>query len=219
MFETQISYPCAVSDQTEEWYSAAYDWVKSRLDEEHHTTLWVPQKNILNNNEFLKLLSNDEDVHIVTGKEGRIYEAHGPVLAMYPESADLGKITYGRGVTALCIVQGLVAPLETWIQETSSEVLHDFTFQIEEPVLTPEVVGGLARITKRVNHNNTIAAGYEKKQVVSELLRLHDTAEDLPPHRAMQWCAAHGWREDNLKKLGRYIQEINNGSRPRIPVC
>lgn len=219
MFEIQISYPCAVSDQTDEGYSAAYEWVKSRLDEEQHITLWVPQKNILNNNKFLKSLSSDEDVNIVTGKEGCMYKAHGPVLAMYPESADLGKITYGKGVTALCIVQGLVDPLETWIQETSSKVLHDFTFQLEEPSLTPEIVRGLKRITNRINHNNTIAASYEKKQVVSELLRLHDAAEYLPPHRAMQWCAARGWRGDNLKKLGGYIQNINNGSRPKMPVC
>lgn len=218
MFKTQISYPCAVSDQTDEGYSAAYEWVMSRLDEEQYITLWVPQKNILNNNEFLKSLSNDEEVNIVTGKEGGIYKAHGPVLAMYPESADLGKITYGRVITALCIVQGLIDPLETWIQETSSKILHDFAFQLEEPSLTPEVVCGLERITNRINHNNTIAAGYEKKQVVSGLLRLYDAAEYLPLHRTMQWCAAHGWRGDNLNKLGGYIQDINNGSRPEIPV-
>ena len=68
-------------------------------------TLWVPQKNSLNGNEFLKRLSVQSDVDIIFGRNRLMFNADGPVLAMYPSVEDLGTIVGSRGITALCVVQ------------------------------------------------------------------------------------------------------------------
>lgn len=149
-----------------------------------------------------------------------MFNADGPVLAMYPSVEDLGTIVGSRGITALCVVQW-VDSLKIWIQETKAEVLteeslnNDLSWNEEELSLLPEVVQGLEHITKMVNCDNAISGGHEKKIVVRRLLQLHDKGIDLPGDAMAEWVAAHGWSEKNCKKLKEYAEKINKGIRPR----
>ena len=225
MFEKPIDYPCAIADHTEEGERAALRWAHRHVREGQQLTLWVPQKNTLNNNEFLRDLAKREgrDLTIAAGKN--VYRVNGPVLAMYPDPDNLAYTAAAYGVTALAVVQWS-SPLDTWAKEVNAEVLHTCEPEVEqrmlltgsepEPELAPVVVHALERITQLINHNNTISAGREKRDVVGPLLRLHDDGVRLPAKKMAEWAVAHGWRSDNPKELIEWVRKINSGVRPRV---
>lgn len=83
------------------------------------------------------------------------------------------------------------------------------------PELDPVAFEAMKSLTSAINHNNTIAAGYEKDMVVSALLALHD-AGVLMDGAAVQGSAlAHGWAGKNSSRLAKYVDDINDGKRPR----
>lgn len=224
MFEKPIDYPCAIADQTEEGARAALRWARRHVREGQRLTLWVPQKRTLNNNEFLRDLAKREgrDLTIAVGKD--VYRVNGPVLAMYADPDDLAYPAAAHGVTALVVVQ-CSSPLDTWAKEVNAEVVHTFKPVVErapltgsgpEPELIPAVVHALEGITQMINHNNTISAGRDKRDVIRPLLRLHDDGVPLPPKRMAEWAVAHGWRSDNPKELMGWVRKINSGVRPRV---
>ena len=82
MFAGTIDYPCAIADHTEEGVNAALSWARQHVGAGQVLTLWVMQRGILNNNEFLRDLSKEEgaDLEIAVGKD--VYRVNGPVLAL-----------------------------------------------------------------------------------------------------------------------------------------
>ena len=163
----------------------------------------------------------DVDLAIAVGKD--IHRVNGPVLAMYPDAEDLAYPAGAQGVTALAVVQWS-SPLETWAQEVNAEIVHTFEPVADrgplpglepEAELIPTIVDALERITQMINHNNTISAGRDKRDVVRPLLRLHDEGIILPPKKMAEWAVAHGWRRGNPKELIDLAKKINNGVRPR----
>ena len=212
MFATPIGYPCAISDQSDEGLEAALRWVVDHLQEGQHLTVWVSQKSVLTANSFFRDLTSERGVHVAVGRGGGYFHANGPVLALYADADGLGKITSSRGITALCVVQW-ADQLQTWVKETGATVLHELDldpddrelFGIKEAVdLPPQVVEELASLTRVINHNNTIRAGFEKTVVVRALLRLHDAGLFLPAQEMKEWAAAHGWRGENPTHLADY---------------
>lgn len=224
MFASPIDYPCAVSDQSDEGQDAALRWVLDHLEDDQVLTVWVVQKSVLSSNDFVRNLASHCNVEVAVGRGSGHFAANGPVLAMYADADDLGKITSARGITALCVVQWSDR-LRTWIAETGAAVLHEldldeadreFLGVADAVELPPAVVEALKSVTRVVNHNNTISAGYEKDIVVRALLRLHDQGVELPSQEMKEWAAAHGWRGDNPKRLAEFAERINKGARPRI---
>lgn len=95
----------------------------------------------------------------------------------------------------------LLGDTEAWLEQT--------------PPLDPVVEEGLKSLTLTINHNDTIAAGYEKDDVVSVLLVLHDAGYELDGPALAAWAIAHGWTGRNPAQLEKYVSAINRGSRPR----
>lgn len=214
-----IDYPCAIADFTDEGVEAALQWARQHVGVGQMLTVWVMRRGILNDNRFLRDLLKDEGIAV--GKD--VYRVNGPVLAMYPDAENLAYPAGAMGVTALAVVQWS-SPLETWAREVNAEIVHTFEPVVDrgslpglepEAELTPAIVGALERITQMINHNNTIAAGRDKRDVVRPLLRLHDAGIILPPKKMAEWAVAHGWRRGNPKELIDLAKKINNGVRPR----
>ena len=213
-----IDYPCAIADFTDEGVEAALQWARQHVGVGQMLTVWVMRRGILNDNRFLRDLLKDEGIAV--GKD--VYRVNGPVLAMYPDAENLAYPAGAMGVTALAVVQWS-SPLETWAREVNAEIVHTFEPVVDrgslpglepEAELTPAIVGALERITQMINHNNTIAAGRDKRDVVRPLLRLHDAGIILPPKKMAEWAVAHGWRRGNPKELIDLAKKINNGVRP-----
>lgn len=224
MFEKPIDYPCAIADQTEEGAVAAFNWVIEHKKDDEELSLWVPLKSTLRNNDFLVDLARHEGKGLRIFAKDPIYRVDGPILAMYPGVADLSYVTAAKGITALAVVQW-ADKLDIWAREVNAEVVHTFEPEHDrppslvggsEPELTPEVIAGLAEITKLINHDNTIAAsGFEKDVTIKTLLKFHDAGHALPAKRMAEWAVAHGWRRDNPKELINWVRKINSGTRPR----
>lgn len=223
MFERPIDYPCAIADQTKEGVQAALRWALQRVGAGQVLTLWVMQKGILNKNKFLPALLKDADVDLAIAVGKDVYRVNGPVLALYPDAEDLAYPAGAQGVTALVVVQWS-SPLETWAQEVNAEIVHTFEPVVDrgplpglepEAELIPTIVDALERITQMINHDNTISAGRDKRDVVRPLLRLHDAGIILPPKKMAEWAVAHGWRGGNPKELIELAKKINKGVRPR----
>lgn len=83
------------------------------------------------------------------------------------------------------------------------------------PQLDPVVVEAMKSLTLTINHNNTIAAGYEKDDVVSVLLALHDARIPMDSDAMQGWALAHGWSGKNPSLLAKYVEDISGGKRPR----
>ncbi|MDV2474330.1 hypothetical protein F8M49_00990 [Rhodococcus zopfii] len=83
------------------------------------------------------------------------------------------------------------------------------------PDLDPVVVEALKGLTRTVNHNNTISAGFEKDQVVGVLLALRDARVPMDADAMRGWALAHGWLDKNPARLAQYVHDINVGKRPR----
>ncbi|USQ81568.1 hypothetical protein NF556_07960 [Ornithinimicrobium faecis] len=135
----------------------------------------------------------------------------------------MGKIIRATGITALCVVQW-ADHLSTWAKEVGATVLHEIELDEEDRVLwgiveveelQPEVISALESMTRLINHSNTISAGYEKRVVVRELLKLHDAGLRLPAQEMKEWAAAHGWTSESPKRLANFATRINEGARPR----
>ena len=224
MYTRTIDYPCAIADHTEEGVKAALRWALQHVGAGQVLTLWVMQKGILNKNKFLPDLLKDADVDLAIAVGKDVYRVNGPVLAMYPLADELAYPAGAEGVMALAVVRWS-DPLDTWAAEVKAEVIHSIddngsdTFELSgitpEPALVPEVIAGLKQMTILINHNNTIAAGYERDQVVKVLRQLKRNGCDLPAKRMAEWAVAHGWRRGNPKELIDLAKKINNGVRPR----
>lgn len=224
MFERPIDYPCAIADQTKEGVKAALRWALQHVGAGQVLTLWVMQKGILNKNKFLPDLLKDADVDLAIAVGKDVYRVNGPVLAMYPLADELAYPAGAEGVMALAVVRWS-DPLDTWAAEVKAEVIHSIdssgsdTFELSgitpEPALVPEVIAGLKQITILINHNNTIAAGYERDQVVKVLRQLKMDGYDLPAKRMAEWAVANGWRHGNPKELIKLVRKANDGVRLR----
>lgn len=153
-----------------------------------------------------------------------MYRVNGPVLAMYADAENLAYPAGAVGLTALAVVAS-PHELDTWAEEVKAEVVHSIdsngsdTFELSgirpEPALVPEVIAGLKQITTLINHNNTIAAGYERDQVVKVLRQLKRGGYDLPAKRMAEWAVANGWRHGNPKELIKLVRKTNDGVRLR----
>lgn len=224
MYTRTIDYPCAIADHTEEGVKAALRWALQHVGAGQVLTLWVMQKGILNKNKFLPDLLKDADVDLAIAVGKDVYRVNGPVLAMYPLADELAYPAGAEGVMALAVVRWS-DPLDTWAAEVKAEVIHSIdnngsdTFELSgivpEPALVPEVIAGLRQITTLINHNNTIAAGYERDQVVKVLSQLKRDGYDLPAKRMAEWAVANGWRHGNPKELIKLVRKANDGVRLR----
>lgn len=67
-------------------------------------------------------------------------------------------------------------------------------------------------MTLIINHSNTINAGYEKRDVISILLALHDAGYDLPAEAIQAWALGHVWRTQNANHLTDYCTQIKRGA-------
>ena len=215
-----IDYPCAIAVFTDEGVAAALQWARQHVGVGQILTVWVMQRGILNDNRFLRDLLKDEG--IAAGKD--VYRVNGPVLAMYADAENLAYPAGAVGLTALAVVAS-PHELDTWAEEVKAEVIHSIdsngsdTFELSgitpEPALVPEVIAGLKQITTLINHNNTIAAGYERDQVVKVLRQLKRDGYDLPAKRMAEWAVANGWRHGNPKELIKLVRKANDGVRLR----
>lgn len=224
MFAKPADYPCAISDQSDDWHAAAIRWILSHLRKGQYLTVWVSQKSVLSANAWVSDLTSSRRVKIAVGRGSGFFTANGPVVALYADADDLGKITRAQGITALCVVQW-ADQLSTWVKEVDGTVLHELELDEEDRrlwglggavELDPELIASLESMTRLLNHNNTISAGFEKRVVVRELLTLHDAGHRLPAQEMKEWAVAHGWTGDNPKRLAEFATRINGGARPRI---
>lgn len=223
MFENEHDYPCAVTNSSAGDSTAiglAFHWVRQRKQPGQKILLWTPQKSNISHNRQVEAISREPDVVVVGTSRGRNSSGwyEGPVLGMWHDTEDLAKIPIGRPA-AMCIVPWVPERLAAWVRAVDAEILGDGRdWQTDTPAenLDPVVVRGLESMTLIINHSNMIKAGYEKRDVVSILLALHDAGYDLPAEAIHTWALGHGWHAQNANHLTDYCNQINRGSRPRF---
>ncbi|MEU0620721.1 hypothetical protein ABZ329_07680 [Streptomyces rubiginosohelvolus] len=219
MFDRDVSYPCAVASYDAEGVGAAIDWCCGHLEDGDTLTVWTSLKsNLENSSELEHLVTRHSNVEHVTGRGGGFIRGNGPVLMAWPDMADIGKLVQysGHRIRALCIITWNEDEIRPWVTAMGPAILGDGSVWEElTPELDPVAVEALKGLTLTVNHNNTIAAGYEKDTVVSALLALHDASIPMDGEAVQGWALAHGWSGKNPGHLAKYVEEINAGKRPR----
>lgn len=218
MFDRAVDYPCAIADGTDEGLQEGFDWCAERMKGGEALTLFAAQKSVLSHSRLPnRWFSQHRDVAIETAR-GFVHVPRGPVLAMWPSAQALGKLLdNGSSVTALCVASWNQDEIGPWVAAARPELLGTALEWADIPVarLHPDVESEMNSVTRIINHNNTISAGFEKSVVVKALLRLHDAGHRLDGRQFEGWALANGWSGKNPARLAKYAEEINGGKRPR----
>lgn len=216
MAKANVDFPTAVSDQSDEGIRAAIQWCSRHLTEGQQVTVWAKAKRDLTGNELVQAYASRPRVKTAIERGGGLSVANGPVLAMWAHADDLGRITAGCGITALCVVRwGHGLPI--WTKETNAEVLYEpdfvpsWTRNPEVADLEPETIEALRRLTSVINHANTVDSGYEKRDVVKALQGLRAAGRKLDERALTEWAAANGWPGENPQRFGRLAREVAQG--------
>jgi len=222
MFENERDYPCAVTNSSAGDPTAiglAFHSVRQRKQPGQKILLWTSQKSNISNNRQVKAISRERDVVVGTSR-GRNSSgwSEGPALGMWHDTEDMAKVPLGQP-TAMCMVPWISDRLAAWVRAVDAEILgdgRDWQTDTLAGNLDPVVIHALKSMTLIINHSNTINAGYEKRDVISILLALHDAGYDLPAEAIQAWALGHGWRTQNANHLTDYCTQIKRGGRPRF---
>lgn len=219
MFDRDVNYPTAVASYDDEGVNAAIDWCCEHMEDGDTLTVWTSLKsNLQNCAQLEQFVARHSNVEHVTGRGSAFIHGNGPVLMAWADMDDIGKVTQfsGHRIRALCVVTWNDDAIRPWVSVVQPTVLGDGSAWAD---LTPEldavVVEAMTSLTRTVNHNNTISAGFEKDMVVSTLLALHDAGITMDGEAMQGWALAHGWSGKNPTRLAQYVQDINAGKRPR----
>ncbi len=211
--------PTAVASSDDAGVDAAVAWCRQHMAAGDSLTIWTPQKSNLSACARLEqLVRRHADVDHITGRGGGSAHRRGPLLMAWPDMDNIGKLTRFSGQTlqALCVITWHADAIQPWVSAVQPEILGDGApWQQRTPELDPVVALALADLTARINHSNTITSGYEKDDVVTVLLALHDAGIGLDGKAIQGWVLAHGWTGSNPQRLATYVADINAGKRPR----
>jgi hypothetical protein len=138
----------------------------------------------------------------------------------WPDMDDIGELARFSSrmilIRGLCIITWNADRIRPWVTQMRPDILGDGSdWEDLTPELDPVVIEAMKSLTLTINHNNTIAAGYEKDDVVSVLRALHDAGIPMDGDAMQGWALAHGWSGKNPAQLAKYVKEIDSGKRPR----
>lgn len=220
MFDRDVDYPTAVASYDDEGVAAAIAWCVERMEDGDTLSVWTSLKSNLGNCAALESLVQRRDVQHITGRGHGVPVGTGPVLMAWADMKDIGELArYGRGIRALCVITWNEKGIRPWVIATKPDILGDGSPWADlpaDPDLDAVVVEALKSLTLTVNHNNTIAAGFEKDQVVRMLTALRREGIPMDAEAMQGWALAHGWSGDNPERLAQYVRDINAGKRPRF---
>lgn len=218
MFDHDVDYPTAVASYDDEGVAAAIEWSVRHLEDGETLSVWTSLKsNLRNCAELERLVQRYRDVEHITGRGGNMPAGPGPVLMAWADMDDIGELVrYSRGIRSLCVITWNEDRIRPWVTATKPDILGDGSaWENICADLDPVVVEALKGLTRTVNHNNTISAGFEKDQVVGVLLALRDARVPMDADAMQGWALAHGWSGKNPERLAQYVHGINAGKRPR----
>lgn len=219
MFDRNTDYPTAVASYDDEGVDAAIDWCCEHVEAGDTLTVWTSLKsNLRNCPELEQFVNQHSNVTHVVGRGGGSVRAQGPVLMACANMDDIGQVVrFGaQRIRALCVIAWDEDAIRPWVSAVHPVILGDGSAWEElAPELDPILVEAMKSLTRRINHNNTIAAGTEKDHVVSTLLALHDAGVPMDSEAMEGWALAHGWSGKNPGRLAKYVEDINEGTRPR----
>jgi hypothetical protein len=216
MFERANDIPVAVTGETGEALMVGLQWCAQQMADGDVISLYVPLQQTLSNNTLLGEFGRMREVEVITSR-GSTSVKRGPVFAVYPNMADLGKLARSRTMTALCVGSDNEHEIGPWVQASSPEVLDEAQWgHLAPPTMDPIVTRGITRLSAVLNLNNTVSSGTEKNILVGGLLMLHDAGHALDAEALQGWALANGWTGNNPSHLAKYVRDINAGKRPRV---
>lgn len=212
-----MTAPVAVTTDDEESVDEGIRWLIGQLGAGQMLTVWTPQMQNLTGNSQLRSLVARAGVEHITGRGGAHLAGPGPVLMAWPHPTDISEFLWYNSyqVTALCVIAWGEDELLSWVSAARPELLGKTTSWDMGDQLDPVVEAAMLNVTESINHNNTITGGYEKDDVVSALLALHDAGYTLDAKALEGWAVANGWSGHNPARLAEYARKIMSGSRPR----
>ncbi|MEU2658372.1 hypothetical protein ABZ615_23995 [Streptomyces sp. NPDC007325] len=218
MFDQAVTYPCAIASNDAEGLEEAINWCCEHMEDGDTLTVWTKLKsNLASHSDLRQLVDRHSHVEHVTNRGGAFIERGGPVLMAWPDMSDIGELVRSASrIRSLCVLTWNEDEIRPWVAAVMPEILGDESdWEDTAEDIDPVVIEALKSVMKTVNHNNTIAAGFEKDVVVSSLLALHDAGLQMDGEAMQGWALANGWSGKNPQHLAKYVHDINAGKRPR----
>lgn len=220
MFDSKVDFPSAVASYDDDGVDEAIRWCASHMEKGDIISVWTKLKSNLRNCDKLdRLVNTHSDVEHVTGRGGTYLHGQGPVLMAWPDMDDIGELVRFSSpmIRGLCVITWNADRIRPWVTQMRPQILGDGSEWDDDltPELNPILIEAMKSLTLTINHNNTIAAGYEKDDVVSVLLALDAAGIPMDADAIQGWALAHGWSGKNPSLLAKYVEDINGGKRPR----
>lgn len=144
--------------------------------------------------------------------------AGGPVLAALPNLKSLGMLGDNRRTSALCALTWNFEAIAPWASAVGAQLRGADSDTAPAPAAGDAVLErAMISVTRRVNMNNTLKAGFEKSVVVGALQLLRDHHHVLDAGDLYAWALAHGWPARRVAELRDIVGHMNAGKNPRIP--
>jgi len=218
MFDRNVDYPTAVASYDDEGVTAAIDWCIENMRKNDTLSVWTSLKsNLRNCPQLSELVHRHSNAVHITGRGSSSPVGSGPVLMAWPDMDAIGELVrFGHGIRALCVITWNENAIRPWVTAVDPVILGDGSaWENRTAALDPILIEALIDLTSMINHNNTIAAGYEKDEVVSILLALKAAGIPMDGEAMQGWALAHGWGGKNPDLLAKYVRDINAGKRPQ----
>ncbi|MEU8366999.1 hypothetical protein [Micromonospora tulbaghiae] len=219
MFDRNVDYPTAVASYDDAGVDAAIDWCYEHMEDGDTLSVWTSLKsNLRACPQLEQLVNRHSNVEHITSRGAGSVRSKGPVLMAWADMDDLGKLVQfsGRRIRALCVISFDDEAIMPWVSAVKPTVLgDDSAWKNLTADLDQVVIEAMKSLTRTINHNNTISAGFEKDQVVSTLLALRDADIKMDGEAMQGWALANGWSGRNPERLAKYVEDINAGKRPR----
>jgi hypothetical protein len=120
----------------------------------------------------------------------------------------------------LCVITGNDEAIRPWASAVRPTVLGDGAAWDDSALdIDPVVVQAMQSLTRTINHDNTISAGFEKDNVVSTLLALHGAGIRLNGEAMQGGALAHGWSGRNPSVWPAMYRTSTRGSALGAAAC
>lgn len=228
------TYPAGITSpelgQYDEAIRAALRWVIEH-DSDHRILVSVADKQALAASGLLTQLNSRNKIKIDTRNRRPRRSWNGPVVGAAVNSYDLDRLPF-HGATVVCLtswgvnydapktIDAPMAKLRPWVVGTGAVGVGGQVAWSDgldsDGTLSEDEADIIESGTSFLNFANSLRSGFEKRDLVNALRRLHQHSDGINLDALQAWAWSQGWGGHHIADLMEFAGKINAGKKIQI---